>query len=89
MTNPDLDEQPIQLHIEEINDEQLTEDDIPVWYFPSNVFYKKLGVHFILEKHKLLPDPNMIGLYEKLADEILDPKEAFELKKEELDIKSE
>ena len=88
MTNPNLDEQPIQLHIEEINDGELTEDDIPAWYFPSNVYYKKLGMEFILEKHKLLPDPNMIGLYEKLADDILDPKEAFELKKEEVETTS-
>ena len=89
MTNSDLDEQPIQLHIEEFNDEELTEDDIPVWYFPSNVFFKKLGVDFILTKHKLQPDPNMISLFEKFAEEILDPKEAFELKKDELEIKSE
>ena len=89
MTNPDLDEQPIQLHIEKINDAELTEDDIPAWYFPSNVFYKKLGVEFILTKHKLQPDDNMMPLFEKFAEEILDPKEAFELKKEELDVKSE
>ena len=28
-------------------------------------------------------------LFEKFAEEILDPKEAFELKKDELEIKSE
>ena len=86
MTNSDLDEQHIQLHIE---DEEFTEDDIPVWYFPSNVFYKKLGVDFILTKHKLQPDNNLMPLFEKFAEEILDTKEAFELKKNELEIKSE
>ena len=88
MTNPDLEEPTIQLNIKDINDEELTEDHIPVWYFPSNVFYKKLSVNFILEKHKLLPDPSMIGLYKKFAEEILSPAEAFELKKDELEPES-
>ena len=81
----DLEKENISLQTEEL----LDEDHIPVWYFPSNVFYKKLGVDFILEKHKLLPDPNMIGLFEKLAEEILDPAEAFKLKKTEIEIPSE
>ncbi len=83
MTN--LENNNIVFQIEEL----LDEDHIPVWYFPSNVYYKKLGMEFILEKHKLLPDPNMIGLFEKLAEEILDPAEAFELKKKEVDVPSE
>ena len=82
---PDLEKENITLQTEEL----LDEDHIPVWYFPSNVYYKKLGMEFILEKHKLLPDPNMIGLFEKLAEEILDPAEAFELKKKEVEIPSE
>ena len=82
---PDLEKENITLQTEEL----LDEDHIPVWYFPSNVYYKKLGMEFILEKHKLLPDPNMIGLFEKLAEEILDPAEAFELKKKEVDVPSE
>jgi hypothetical protein len=81
----DLEKQNITLNTEEL----LDEDHISVWYFPSNVYYKKLGMEFIIEKHKLLPDPNMIGLYEKLSENILDPAEAFELKKKEIDIKSE
>jgi len=85
----DLEEQNIQLHIEETIEEELDEDHIPIWYFPSNVFYKKLGVEFIIEKHKLLYDPNMIGLYETFAEDILDPAEAFELKKQEIEIPSE
>ena len=44
-------------------------------------------MEFVLEKHKLLPDPNMIGLFEKLAEEILDPAEAFELKRKKLILK--
>lgn len=76
---PDLENNNIVFQIEEL----LDEDHIPVWYFPSNVFYKKLGIDFILTKHNLQPDPNMIPLFEKLAEEILDPKEAFELKKKE------
>ena len=80
----DLEKQNIQLHIEETIEEELDEDHISVWYFPSNVYYKKLGVEFIIEKHKLLYDPNMIGLYENFAEDILDPAEAFELKKEEI-----
>ena len=87
MTN--LEKQNIQLHVIETMDDELEEDHIPVWYFPSNVYYKKLGVEFILEKHKLLPDPNMIGLFEKLAENILSPAEAFELKKTEIDTSSE
>ena len=81
----DLEKENITLRTEEL----LDEDHIPVWYFPSNVYYKKLGMEFILEKHKLLPDPNMIGLFEKLAEEILDPAEAFELKETEVEIPSE
>ena len=87
MTN--LEKQNIQLYVIETIVDELDEDHIPVWYFPSNVYYKKLGVEFILEKHKLLPDPNMIGLFEQLAEEILDPAEAFELKKTEIDTSSE
>ena len=85
----DLEKQNIQLHIDETIEEEIDEDHIPVWYFPSNVFYKMLGVEFIIEKHKLLYDPNMIGLYEKFAEEILDPADAFELKKEEIETPSE
>lgn len=81
----DLEKENITLQTEEL----LDEDHIPVWYFPSNVFYKKLGVDFILTKHKFIEDPNMIGLFEKLAEEILDPAEAFELKKKEVEIPSE
>ena len=81
----DLEKENITLRTEEL----LDEDHIPVWYFPSNVFYKKLGVDFILTKHKFIEDPNMIGLFEKLAEEILDPAEAFELKKTEVEIPSE
>ena len=81
----DLEKENISLQTEEL----LDEDHIPVWYFPSNVFYKKLGVDFILTKHKFIEDPNMIPLYVKLAEEILDPKEAFELKKTEVEIPSE
>ena len=87
MTN--LEKQNIQLHVIETIDDELEEDHIPVWYFPSNVYYKKLGMEFIIEKNKLLYDPNMIPLYEKFAEEILSPAEAFELKKTEIDIKSE
>lgn len=65
------------------DDETLDELYLPVWYFPSNVFYKMLGVDFILQKHNLNPDPVMMPLYEKLAEEILDPQEAFNLKKDE------
>ena len=85
----DLEKQNIQLHIDETIEEEIDENHIPVWYFPSNVFYKKLGVEFIIEKNKLLYDPNMIGLYEKIAEDILSPAEAFELKKEEIEIPSE
>jgi hypothetical protein len=85
----DLEEQHIELHVEETIENELDEDHIPVWYFPSNVFYKKLGVEFIIEKHKLLYDPNMLPLFEKFAENILSPAEAFELKKEEIEIKSE
>jgi hypothetical protein len=67
-------------------DEELDEEYLPVWYFPSNVYYKKLGVDFILAKHNLNPDPVMMPLYEKFADEILDPQDAFNLKKDEVDI---
>lgn len=81
----DLEKHNITLDTEEI----LNEDHIPVWYFPSNVFYKKLGMEFIIEKHKLLPDENMIPLYEKLAENILSPAEAFELKKKEVETPSE
>ena len=66
-------------------DEQLDEEYLPVWYFPSNVYYKYLGVDFILTKHKLNPDPVMMPLYEKFAEEILDPQEAFNLKKDEIE----
>ena len=85
----DLEKQNIQLHIDETIEEEIDENHIPVWYFPSNVFYKKLGVEFIIEKNKLLYDPNMMPLFEKFAEEILDPAEAFELKKEEIEIPSE
>ena len=81
----DLEKENISLQTEEL----LDEDHIPVWYFPSNVFYKKLGVDFILTKHKFIEDPNMIPLYVKWAEEILDPAEAFELKKKEVEIPSE
>ena len=66
MTN--LENNNIVFQIEEL----LDEDHIPVWFFYSNMYYKTLGVEFIIEKYKLLPDPNMIGLFEKLAEEILD-----------------
>ena len=70
-------------------EEEIDEEHIPVWYFPSNVFYKMLGVDFILTKHKLQPDINMMPLFEKFAEDILDPAEAFELKKEEIELPSE
>ena len=85
----DLEKQNIELHIEETIEEELDEDQIPVWYFPSNVFYKMLGIDFILKKHKLTEDPNMMPLFEKFAEDILDPAEAFELKKEEIEVPSE
>ena len=85
----DLEKQNIQLHIDETIEEELDEDDISVWYFPSNVFYKMLGIDFILTKHGLKEDPTMMPLYEKFAEEILDPAEAFELKKEEIEVPSE
>jgi hypothetical protein len=66
-------------------DEELDEDYLPIWYFPSNVYYKYLGVDFILTKHKLNPDPIMMPLYEKFAEEILSPDEAFNLKKDEIE----
>ena len=82
----DLEEQNIELHVEETIENEIDEDHIPVWYFPSNVFYKMLGVDFILTKHKLQPDPTMMPLFEKFAEEILSPAEAFELKKDELEL---
>ena len=85
----DLEKQNIQLHIDETIENEIDEDHISVWYFPSNVFYKMLGLDFIIEKHKLLYDPTMMPLYEKFAEEILDPAEAFELKKEEIEVPSE
>ena len=85
----DLEKQNIELHIEETIEEELDENHIPVWYFPSNVFYKMLGIDFILTKHKLTEDPNMMPLFEKFAEDILDPAEAFELKKEELGTNTE
>ena len=85
----DLEKQNIQLHIDETIEEEIDEDHIPVWYFPSNVFYKMLGLDFILTKHGLKEDPTMMPLYEKFAEEILDPADAFELKKEEIETPSE
>jgi hypothetical protein len=79
----------IQLNITDTDDnfdEELDEEYLPVWYFPSNVYYKMLGVDFILAKHNLNPDPVMMPLYEKFAEEILSPDEAFNLKKDELEI---
>ena len=79
----------IQLNITDTDDnfhEELDEEYLPVWYFPSNVYYKYLGVDFILAKHNLNPDPVMMPLYEKFAEEILTPDEAFNLKKDELEI---
>jgi hypothetical protein len=67
-------------------DEELDEEYLPVWYFPSNVYYKMLGVDFILAKHNLNPDPVMFPLYEKFADEILDPQDAFNLKQNEINL---
>jgi hypothetical protein len=56
------------------------EIEIDISFFPSNVFYKLQGIEFILTKHKLNPDPIMMHLYEKFAEQILDPAEAFKLK---------
>ncbi len=66
-------------------DEELDEEYLPIWYFPSNVYYKMLGIDFILTKHNLNPDPIMLPLYQKFAEEILSPDEAFELKKDEIE----
>ena len=60
------------------------EIEIDISFFPSNVFYKLQGIEFILTKHKLNPDPIMMPLYEKFAEQILDPAEAFKLKKLEV-----
>ena len=40
-----------------------TAEGIDISFFPSNVFYKFLGIHFILAKHKLMPEENMMPLY--------------------------
>jgi hypothetical protein len=61
--------------------DQEEEIEIDISFFPSNVFYKLQGIEFILKKHKLNPDPIMMPLYEKFAEEILDPIEAWKLKK--------
>ena len=60
------------------------EIEIDISFFPSNVFYKLQGIEFILTNHKLNPDPIMMPLYEKFAEQILDPAEAFKLKKLEV-----
>jgi hypothetical protein len=60
------------------------EIEIDISFFPSNVFYKLQGIEFILTNHKLNPDPLMMPLYEKFAEQILDPAEAFKLKKLEV-----
>jgi hypothetical protein len=60
------------------------EIEIDISFFPSNVFYKLQGIEFILTNHKLNPDPVMMPLYEKFAEQILDPAEAFKLKKLEV-----
>ena len=48
------------------------------------MFYKLQGIEFILKNHKLNPDPIMMPLYEMFAEQILDPAEAFKLKKLEV-----
>jgi len=78
----------IQLNITDTDDSFHDDvaDGIDISFLPSNVFYKLLGIEFILAKHNLNPDPVMMPLYEKFAEEILDPQEAFDLKKDELEI---
>jgi hypothetical protein len=70
--------------LQDKDDDNFDELYLPIWYFPSNVYYKLLGTDFILSKHKLTPDPIMLPLYQHFAEEILEPFEAFELKKKEL-----
>ena len=41
----DLEKENITFQTEEL----LDEDHIPIWYFPSNVYYKKLGMELFLK----------------------------------------
>jgi hypothetical protein len=78
----------IQDQISEKEDDNFNEEldeGIHISFFPSNFFYKMLGVDFILTKHKLNPDPIMLPLYQKFAEDILEPQEAFDLKKDEIE----
>jgi hypothetical protein len=60
---------------ESYNQYKLVEDDIDLRLFPSNHYYQKLGIDFIMEKNNLLPDPIMFAWYEKLAENIPTPSE--------------
>ena len=60
---------------ESYNQYKLVEEDIDLRLFPSNHYYQKLGIDFIMEKNNLLPDPIMFAWYEKLAENIPTPSE--------------
>ena len=91
MTNPQSTDKQLHTHIpDQITDQDDdnfddTAEGIDISFFPSNIYYKFLGVDFILAKHKLNPDPVMMPLYEQFAQEILSPDEAFNLKKDEIE----
>ena len=60
---------------ESYNQYKLVEEDIDIRLFPSNHYYQKLGIDFIMEQNNLLPDPIMFAWYEKLAENIPTPSE--------------
>lgn len=62
-------------------DVELEEDDICLGLFPSNVFYKKLGADWIMEKNHLT-DPHFEAICEHLAEYMSDPITDWEKQKD-------
>ena len=59
-------------------EEQDSPLEIDIRLFPSNVYYKILGVEYIIERHKLLRDDTMLPLYEYLAQQMKSPGEEWD-----------
>lgn len=76
--NSDSDE---ECFCEKCGYKRLTEYDIDPAFFPSNSYYQRLGIDFIIDRNNYLPDPMMFSLYEKLAEQIPTPSEDWKRQK--------
>lgn len=49
-----------------MNEQKEQELEIDIAFFPSNIFYKNIGIEYYLLKRKINPTPMMISIFKDM-----------------------